>query len=469
MLLLRTLALAAAGTAAAGTTTIAFGPPVTIGHAGNIATSEQFPSGALAAIQYAGEHGGAARVLARGTTASAAWRVQNVSKMAVREPQCVVDPAACPGVCNVKTRWTKRSVCPDLAGDYGWSGPFAPDLAVVGDDLVDFGRLSPDDMQNRSWTAPNRSRYSLSRGGRVTVATEATVVRFTGLPRSAQLPPQTPAMIRLMGASWLDIGGGKQLQTAMIKFNSTGQSCPTANSIVVFVSADGGKTYGYSGMVADAADLPFSQEGPNEHDCALLPSTKSDGGKLIGCAIRLDGGDGPISHPYLPFYWTQSSDSGRSWSKPVAMNGTGCARPRLLLLGDTLLLSGGRMRNEGKQGVQLWSADVGVGSAFFHRHRGGGGGGGEPLLDSPQWTRHDVSYLHNRGRSGDQPAWTAGGETPPFIPSVASSWKSMICLDRVRTNAMKPHNEGRSHRWCQLVLGRAAADDRLHIATPHCR
>ena len=103
MLLLRTLALAAAGTAAAGTTTIAFGPPVTIGHAGNIATSEQFPSGALAAIQYAGEHGGVARVLARGTTVSAAWRVQNVSKMAVREPQCAVDPAACPGVCNVKT------------------------------------------------------------------------------------------------------------------------------------------------------------------------------------------------------------------------------------------------------------------------------------------------------------------------------------------------------------------------------
>jgi hypothetical protein len=56
------------------------------------------------------------------------------------------------------------------------------------------------------------------------------------------------------------------------------------------------------------------------------------------------------------------------------------------------------MRNEGKQGVQLWSAYVGAGSAFY--------AGGAA---SPQWTRHDVSYLHNRGRSRNQPAWTSGG------------------------------------------------------------
>ena len=36
--------------------------------------------------------------------------------------------------------------------------------------------------------------------------------------------------------------------------------------------------------------------------------------------------------------------SGSSWSRPVAMVGTGCARPRLLLVGETLLLSGGRLR-----------------------------------------------------------------------------------------------------------------------------
>jgi hypothetical protein len=56
------------------------------------------------------------------------------------------------------------------------------------------------------------------------------------------------------------------------------------------------------------------------------------------------------------------------------------------------------MRNEAKQGVQLWSANVGAGSAFF--------AGG---VASPQWKRHDVSYLHNRGRTGNQPAWTSGG------------------------------------------------------------
>jgi hypothetical protein len=55
------------------------------------------------------------------------------------------------------------------------------------------------------------------------------------------------------------------------------------------------------------------------------------------------------------------------------------------------------MRNEAKQGVQLWSADVGAGSAF------------STGATSPQWTRHDVSFLHNRGRTGNQPAWTAAG------------------------------------------------------------
>lgn len=56
------------------------------------------------------------------------------------------------------------------------------------------------------------------------------------------------------------------------------------------------------------------------------------------------------------------------------------------------------MRNEAKQGVQLWSAHVGAGSAFY-----------TGAAASPLWTRHDVSYLHNRGRAGNQPAWTAAG------------------------------------------------------------
>jgi hypothetical protein len=336
------LSLAAQATATAAD--ITFGPPVTLGGTGNIG-AQQFPSGALGAAQ--AEH-----VLTRGAAASMPWRTQNVSRgLAPAEPECATYPSACPGVCDVKTRWTKKpKMCPTAPEYYRWGGEYAPELATDGDALVDFGRLLPDDEKNRSWTSPNRSRYKYSASdGKLTVATEPTTVRFTGLPRSARIPPQAPSMIRLMGAAWLDLGGGKQLQTAMVAFNSTGQACPFSQSIVAFISDDGGKTYEYSGMVADAADMPFSQEGANEHDCQLIPSGRNHEGQgqeggaaanlMIGCAIRVDGGDGPINHHYLPYYWTQSSD-GRSWSKPIPMNGTGCARPRLLLLGETLLMSG---------------------------------------------------------------------------------------------------------------------------------
>eukprot|EP01051_Picozoa_sp_SAG22_P003263 SAG22_NODE_156_length_16999_cov_8.168047_6_plen_544_part_00 len=334
-LLLRLSFAAQTATAAAD---ITFGPPVTLGGTGNVG-AQQFPSGALGAAQ--AEH-----VLTRGAAAGMPWRTQNVSRgLAPAYPECATNPSACPGVCDVKTRWTKKTnMCPTAPEYYRWGGAYAPELATDGDALVDFGRLLPDDEKNRSWTSPNRSRYRYSASdGKLTVATEATTIRFTGLPRSARIPPQAPSMIRLMGAAWLDLGGGKQLQTAMVAFNSTGQACPFSQSIVAFISDDGGKTYEYSGMVADAADMPFSQEGANEHDCQLIPSGRSHEGQggdlMIGCAIRVDGGDGPINHHYLPYYWTHSSD-GRVWSKPVPMNGTGCARPRLLLLGEMLLMSG---------------------------------------------------------------------------------------------------------------------------------
>jgi hypothetical protein len=325
--------LAAQAAASAAAVSITFGPPVTVGGTGYI-DAEQFPSGALAAAN-------AGRVLARGAAASAAWHSENVSGMGMASA-CAKDTASCPGVCDVRTKHSKEEKCPTAPEYYRWGGKFSPDLATDGEELVDFGRLLPDDEKNQSWSAPNRSRYSYSASSdKLHATTEVTTVRFTGLPRSARLPPEVSSMIRLPGAAWLDLGGGKQLQTAMFCFNATGQACADSQSIAAFVSSDGGRTYGYSSMVADAKDLPFSQEGPNEHDCQLLPSPT---GTRIGCAIRVDGGDGPINHHYLPYYWTHSSDLGASWSAPVAMNGTGSARPRLLVLGDTLLMSGACVR-----------------------------------------------------------------------------------------------------------------------------
>jgi hypothetical protein len=181
----------------AATVSITFGPPVTIGGTGYV-DAEQFPSGALAAAN--AEH-----VLARGAAASASWHAETVSGMGATA-SCTADPASCPGVCDVKTKHSREEKCPTAPEYYRWGGKFSPDLATDGEDLVDFGRLLPDDEKNRSWTAPNRSRYTYSASsGKLTVAPEATTIRFTGLPQSARLPPEVSSMIRLMGASWLDL------------------------------------------------------------------------------------------------------------------------------------------------------------------------------------------------------------------------------------------------------------------------
>ena len=70
----------------------------------------------------------------------------------------------------------------------------------------------------------------------------------------------------------------------------------------------------------------MSEEGPNENDMVLLAD-----GKTIMCVIRLDAGDGPLTHPYRPYVTLTSSDGGTTWGKMKALPaGVGCARPRLL-------------------------------------------------------------------------------------------------------------------------------------------
>ena len=72
--------------------------------------------------------------------------------------------------------------------------------------------------------------------------------------------------------------------------------------------------------------------------------------------MRFDGGDGPPHQEnirpfgpphYLRYHRTVSRDFGKSWDRLTPIAEAGCARPRLLLMGDRLLLSGGRFRVDG--------------------------------------------------------------------------------------------------------------------------
>jgi hypothetical protein len=117
---------------------------------------------------------------------------------------------------------------------------------------------------------------------------------------------------------------------------------------------DGGNAFEFVSFVASAADNPQSQEGPNEHGLALLPN---NGKPRLVVAFRQDAGDG-WGGRYAPYMWTASDDLGKSWATAVVMNATGCARPRLLLVGDTLLMSGGR--NDQSQAEPLRSRGIQV-------------------------------------------------------------------------------------------------------------
>ena len=100
------------------------------------------------------------------------------------------------------------------------------------------------------------------------------------------------------------------------------------------------------------------------------------------CVHRFDGGDGGLLPPrdhyhYLRYHRSVSADYGRTWSPLTPIMNAGCARPRLLLMNNILLLSGGRFRVDGNTSdVLLWVATDGVGE---------------------DWVSFSLSYYHNLG------------------------------------------------------------------------
>ena len=153
-------------------------------------------------------------------------------------------------------------------------------------------------------------------GGRLVVrpVMDADGASFAGLPVPAEAIDGVPSdRIRFAGGASLILKEDNQtiLQVASFAFGDNPQSS-YAQSTVAFLSRDGGKHFTYASTIAAARDYPWSQEGPGgELDLALLPSAA---GKppTIACVLRVDGGDGPRSHPYRPFMWTTSTDMGRT-------------------------------------------------------------------------------------------------------------------------------------------------------------
>eukprot|EP01045_Picozoa_sp_COSAG04_P023561 COSAG04_NODE_2819_length_3535_cov_6.638242_1_plen_764_part_00 len=160
-----------------------------------------------------------------------------------------------------------------------------------------------------------------------------------------------------------------------------------ARSLVAWASGDG-YHWSFKGVITDAKEYVPHVTGygnTEENDLALT----SDG-KTIMIVMRTDG-DGPCHPPsqgmgeqgvYRPYFQSYSQDNGATWTRMTPIEGTGCARPRLLSLGvgKPLLISGGRMCVENVSSLFVWVNPTG--------------------LPNQKWTRYSISYAHNQGWTG---------------------------------------------------------------------
>jgi len=250
------------------------------------------------------------------------------------------------------------------------------------------------------WATDKSWSFSLSPAAPHDVVTKRNpgLLSFSGLPRPSK------ATLRMGGTTSVTLPGGRgMLFTAIVRWGGVealgcNHSLPAAtscnqSSIVVYHANAKGKDWRFLSALADAHDYPESLEGPNEHDLTLGPD-----GKTLVAVVRFDGGDGPPHHNnirpfgpphYLPYHRTISRNFGKSWDRLQPIAQAGCARPRLLVMGNRLLLSGGRFRVGGNTSdVLLWVSEDGYGEA---------------------WESYSLSYQHNLGvkRGG-------GANVPPF-------------------------------------------------------
>ena len=220
------------------------------------------------------------------------------------------------------------------------------------------------------------------------VATANSSVRFDGIP--------SPGIkgFRTGGADWLRLPDGSLVASIIVQWaNTSGEQA----SIASFRSEDGdGYQWIFAGSIARADDPRVaSNEGPNENSLALL-----NNGSLM-CIMRLDAGDAGRYHRYA----SSLSSDGHSWSVAKMLNGVGAARPRLLRLGSSLLLSGGRTWKKNRDTL-VWLNAAG---------------------DGVEWLPHSISYWHNtlapNGTKRFDPLGTNGSD---HWPRESNSYTSLV-------------------------------------------
>lgn len=250
-----------------------------------------------------------------------------------------------------------------------------------GQQLHDFGTVTSVHDRNGSFTNFSSTMATYFSSSPFAASMHRTAVEFRGLPQPATCGDARFAFgcpFRLAGGS-VRLNDGTLVISAIVYWgpprgNPNPKLASEATSVVAFRATDGiGLLWEYAGIIIDAHAASSSEEGPNESALAML----ADGSILA--VVRLDAGDGPATHPFLPYARSVSVDGGRTWSAAVALvdelgHNIGCARPRLLTMpSGAVLLSGGRL-HRGNWDTYVWLNAAGDGKA---------------------WSAHSVSYWHN--------------------------------------------------------------------------
>ena len=227
------------------------------------------------------------------------------------------------------------------------------------------------------WSRSNITTARAAPNGGLSFAYDALArTTFTGVPAPGLNTTFNPAHPTPKVFGFLPLAGGDFVCVAAVVWagevplpSPDGPNTPV--SLLAFVSSDS-HNWRFSSVVANFSSTPGLVLGPTESDIAYLPD-----GKTIALVFRMDGDAGCDSNSYRNYYAAYSTDGGARWTRPAALSGPGCVRPKLLLMpGGPLVLSGGRNCVAKTKDISLWTSATGT--------------------PTDSWSEYSVTYQHNR-------------------------------------------------------------------------
>eukprot|EP01043_Picozoa_sp_COSAG02_P037483 COSAG02_NODE_2816_length_7969_cov_3.879670_2_plen_511_part_00 len=238
-------------------------------------------------------------------------------------------------------------------------------------------------------------------------ATGATVLRYTngtlecqekpGVTKIAGLPPLMECCsvggLRFSGAAAIYLGPGGENRYLTTILGSLAAGHGQDRMTIMAVGSTDGISWRYISTIANYStpNMNSAEGGPNEMDLAWLPDNERILAMIRVCA-------GAVNLCTQNYARSVSSDRGKTWSMPEFVPNVGSARPRLLQMGNTMILGGGRMWNGGDMKDHL-NLHNGTNDNLLWTATDG-----EGLM----WKPYAISYYHNRGESDPSLHFTAG-------------------------------------------------------------